>query len=140
MAAILNCSINLVPPLESSQKSIIMIYVWKSWKSHSKHEIVENVHSPIRKQLLRGHFKSENQSNSTVIIVLQKYLNNIYLKKSKIPLLTDESRKRKLANQKTAINRPLSYIKWYGFENIFSNQLKNSWACWQVLTVHCYTC
>ena len=34
-------------------------------------------------------------------------LNDIYLKKLKITLLTGESEKRTLANQKTAVNRPI---------------------------------
>ena len=46
-------------------------------------------------------------SDNTVRIVLQKDLNNIYLKKLKIPLLTGESGKRTLAIKKTAVNSPI---------------------------------
>ena len=50
---------------------------------------------------IKGKFHVKNEKNefgSTDRIVLQKYLNNIYLKKLKIPLHTGESGKRTLAN------------------------------------------
>ena len=52
-------------------------------------------------------FKLQHESGTTVRIVLQKYLNNIYLKKLKIPLFTGERGKRTLAKHKTAVNRPI---------------------------------
>ena len=52
---------------------------------------VENVYiSQSKKQLCIDHFKSLHESDSTMRIILKKYLNNLFLKKLKFLLIVTE--------------------------------------------------